>query len=192
MSAESLTINKSFADKYAHNKEREESTRARELGVAAPGDKGSDSSSSSSEDSDAELLTRSVDKQIQRTLEMIKRGDPAIYDANTQLYNSDASSDSDDDAAADSSSSEDDSTDRSLPALSLSLSHCSLPSLCLSLCLSLSISLSVSLSHCLTVCQQLRRRGPALGQREAQQARHDQGPAPPAHYEEDRCGRVCQ
>ena len=151
MSAESLTINKSFADKYAHNKEREESTRARELGVAAPGDKGSDSSSSSSEDSDAELLTRSVDKQIQRTLEMIKRGDPAIYDANTQLYNSDASSDSDDDAAADSSSSEDDSTDRSLTALSLSLSHCSLPSLCLSLCLSLSISLSVSLSHCLTV-----------------------------------------
>lgn len=106
MSAESLTINKSFADKYAHNKEREEVSRARELGVAA---KGSDSSSSSSEDSDAELLTRSVDKQIQRTLEMIKRGDPAIYDANTQLYNSDSTSDSDDDSAAGSSSSEDDS-----------------------------------------------------------------------------------
>jgi protein KRI1 len=113
MAAESLSINKGFADKYAHNKEREEISRAKELGLAALGEEGSDSSSSS-DDEDAELLTRSVDKQIQRTLDMIKRGDPAIYDAGTQLYNSDETSDSDDDSSSgDSSSSDDDSSDDS-------------------------------------------------------------------------------
>jgi protein KRI1 len=113
MAAESLSINKGFADKYAHNKEREEISRARELGLAAPGEEGSDSSSSS-DDEDAEMLTRSVDKQIQRTLDMIKRGDPAIYDAGTQLYNSDETSDSEDDSSSGgSSSSDDDSSDDS-------------------------------------------------------------------------------
>ena len=69
-----------------------------------------DCADGNSDDEDAELLTRSVDKQIQRTLDMIKRGDPAIYDAGTQLYNSDETSDSDDDSSSgDSSSSDDDS-----------------------------------------------------------------------------------
>ena len=114
---EELTINENFAGKYAHNKEREEVTRARELGLPAPGaalaaaaDGDDSSSSSSSDDEDAELLTRGIDKQIQRTIEMIKRGDPAIYDAGTQLYHSDASEseeDEEEDGGDDSSDSSD-------------------------------------------------------------------------------------
>ena len=116
---ESLTINEAFAGKYAHNKGREEVTRARELGdhqklseLAGAGDGDGSSSSSSSDDEDAELLTSGIDKQISSVLDMIKRGDPAIYDPGAQLYNSDASESSDDDddgGGGDSSGSDSDS-----------------------------------------------------------------------------------
>ena len=105
--AAALTINEKFAGKYAHNKEREELSRARELGIASAAERGDDSSSSSSDDEDAELLTRGVDKQISRTLELIKKRDPSIYDPATVLYHTESESSEDSDSDSDSEDSDD-------------------------------------------------------------------------------------
>ena len=99
-SSNGFRVNRKFADRYMSTKRRQEleGHKARALLRGdGNGDGGSGSSSSSSseeEDSDAEELTPQVEVDILKTIQMIRRKDPQIYDKNKQFFSSPASSSS--------------------------------------------------------------------------------------------------
>ena len=79
-------VNESFARKYNARKRREELAKVRREGkYNLDGNSGEESSET--EDEDAELLTKSKDDEIARTLEMIRNRDPGIYQKDTEFYN---------------------------------------------------------------------------------------------------------
>eukprot|EP00299_Pterocystis_sp_00344_P019094 c9506_g1_i1.p1 GENE.c9506_g1_i1~~c9506_g1_i1.p1 ORF type:complete len:570 (-),score=177.13 c9506_g1_i1:45-1703(-) len=81
---EDIKINSQFAQRMEHNRRREELQKLQAKGVSV--DEDESESSSSDEDDDAELLTPEVDVTISKTLAMIKKKDPAIYDPAKKFF----------------------------------------------------------------------------------------------------------
>ena len=102
-----LTINKKFAERFEHNKRREETHRLQEKVkreyILRPGDVGdseSDSETSSSESDEGDVPVK-FDAQFAEALLKIKQKDPAIYREDAELFSSDDDDDDDgDDATA--------------------------------------------------------------------------------------------
>ena len=99
-----LTINKKFAERFEHNKRREETHRLQEKVkreyILRPGDVGdseSDSETSSSESDEGDVPVK-FDAQFAEALLKIKQKDPAIYREDAELFSSDDDDDDDDDA----------------------------------------------------------------------------------------------
>ena len=99
-----LTINKKFAERFEHNKRREETHRLQEKVkreyILRPGDvgEGSDSETSSSESDEGDVPAK-FDAQFAEALLKIKTKDPAIYREDAELFSSDDDDDDDDDDA---------------------------------------------------------------------------------------------
>ena len=98
-----LTINKKFAERFEHNKRREETHRLQEKVkreyILRPGDVGdseSDSETSSSESDEGDVPAK-FDAQFAEALLKIKTKDPAIYREDAELFSSDDDDDDDDD-----------------------------------------------------------------------------------------------
>lgn len=81
--ATKLAVNKKFAGRYEDVKRKQELSRARDLGIDLDG--GEDSEEEESED-DGALLTHDVDDQILKTLDAIRRKDPAIYKPDVKFF----------------------------------------------------------------------------------------------------------
>jgi hypothetical protein len=104
-----LRINSKFASEYEQSKRKEQLSKStyclRCCGVrlmpaaeevkdalltmrkqAAAGSESGDSSTSEDEDAEGELLTMKLDGKIQKTLEKIRRRDPAIYDPSVKFF----------------------------------------------------------------------------------------------------------
>ena len=83
---ESLEINSKFARNFEYNKRREEiqraKVRAKDLNLYS----GSEVSSSESEDSEAELLTKKANSKFLNLISMIKKGDPSLKDPNYKAF----------------------------------------------------------------------------------------------------------
>ena len=96
-----LTINKKFAERFEHNKRREETHRLQEKVkreyILRPGDvgEGSDSETSSSESDEGDVPAK-FDAQFAEALLKIKTKDPAIYREDAELFSSDDGDDDDD------------------------------------------------------------------------------------------------
>ena len=86
-----LTINKKFAERFEHNKRREETHRLQEKVkreyILRPGDvgEGSDSETSSSESDEGDVPAK-FDAQFAEALLKIKTKDPAIYREDAELF----------------------------------------------------------------------------------------------------------
>ena len=91
--ADVLTINKKFAERFEHNKRREETHRLQEKVkreyILRPGDVGeaSDSETSSSESDEGDVPAK-FDAQFAEALLKIKTKDPAIYREDAELFSS--------------------------------------------------------------------------------------------------------
>ena len=86
-----LKINKKFAAKYESRERIKELARARAI------DDDDDESDSESEDDDAELATQAMDVQIVKTINMIRKKDPKIYDKETAWFQQQQDDDDEDD-----------------------------------------------------------------------------------------------
>eukprot|EP00249_Psilotum_nudum_P021202 c28017_g1_i1 orf=39-2042(+) len=90
-----LTINRAYAQRFAHNKQREALQRLQEMekrGFAGSSDE--DESSDDEEDEDGVLPAR-TDAKIFETLSRIRRKDPSIYSQSVQIF--DGAQEADDD-----------------------------------------------------------------------------------------------
>ena len=87
-----LKINKKFAAKFESEGRLKDLQRAKE--VLADGE---DESDSESEDDDAEQLSASLDLQIVKTINSIRKKDPKIYDSTTTWFENNDDDDDDDD-----------------------------------------------------------------------------------------------
>lgn len=84
-----FSINQKYAEKYKSTKRRQELTGYRAQALLREGEGGFTSSSSSeSEDSEAEELTPEVEVNIFKTIQMIKNKDPQIYDKDKKWFDS--------------------------------------------------------------------------------------------------------
>ncbi|KAG6886320.1 hypothetical protein C0993_006730 [Termitomyces sp. T159_Od127] len=84
-----LTINEHYAKAFEYKKEREELQKLKDKYGSDVDDSEvseSDSESDETEDEDGDELTPAVDAAILRTLARIKRKDPSIYDATTNIF----------------------------------------------------------------------------------------------------------
>jgi len=94
-----LKVNQEYAQRFEHNKKREElqrleeklgkpssNSRKRKRGDGAVSASESDSSSSEDEDDEGELATAALDNEIIATLNAIKSKDPRIYDPSAKFY----------------------------------------------------------------------------------------------------------
>ncbi len=84
-----FTINKDFAERYLHNKQRAELHQLEaKYGKDAlnSDDDETDSESDVTEDEDGDQVTASVDAAIFRTLQRIRNKDAALYDKNTDVF----------------------------------------------------------------------------------------------------------
>ncbi|GMF35452.1 unnamed protein product [Phytophthora fragariaefolia] len=77
-----LTVNRKFAQQFEARKRQEELAALERRGL--PSD--DDESDSESEDEDGEQLTRELDADISKTLRLIRRKDPAIYDPTIAFF----------------------------------------------------------------------------------------------------------
>ncbi|GAB7358037.1 hypothetical protein MBLNU230_g0201t1 [Neophaeotheca triangularis] len=95
--ANSFNINQEYANRFEHNKRREEKQRLEEkyaTGANASKRKAGpdnieeedESSSDETEDDDAELATADLDEEIFDTLNAIKRKDPRVYNQDVRFY----------------------------------------------------------------------------------------------------------
>jgi protein KRI1 len=74
-----LKVNQKFAQAFEERKRKEELSSLEKRGLGALDD-GDDESDSETEDEDGEELTRELDADISKTLKLIRKKDPAIYD----------------------------------------------------------------------------------------------------------------
>jgi len=83
-----LTVNKKFATKYQHRKEREElqQTRQRRNENGDRGDSSSSNSSDEEEDEDGELFTPSVNVQFLKTIKALRKKDDSIYNPDAKFF----------------------------------------------------------------------------------------------------------
>jgi protein KRI1 len=112
-----FTVNEKFAEKYDHEKARDEVVWRKQQGLdESDGD-------SSTDDEDGACLTKGLDRQISETLRLIRSKDPKIYDPDTKLYNSDEeeTSSSDDSGSDDSDSDSDDDAEEAAAAAPLTI-----------------------------------------------------------------------
>ena len=99
--ADVLTINKKFAERFEHNKRREETHRLQEKVkreyILRPGDVGeaSDSETSSSESDEGDVPAK-FDAQFAEALLKIKTKDPAIYREDAELFSSEEEAEEED------------------------------------------------------------------------------------------------
>lgn len=91
---DALTVNAAFARAFEARKRKEELSR---LDRRAPSDE--DESTSESEDEDGEELTPELDADIRRTLRLIRRKDPAIYDPSIAFFEEKPGDDSEEEEA---------------------------------------------------------------------------------------------
>lgn len=90
-SAPKLSVNREFANRFEHNKERAELHRLEEkYGKRKAGELSDDDDESDSEDEtedeEGEQVTAEVDAAILRTLAKIRSGDSSIYDADKKVF----------------------------------------------------------------------------------------------------------
>lgn len=83
---DTLTINAKFAKSFEIRKRREDIQKAKEKAKDLNIYSGSDVSSSESEDSDAELLTKKADSKFLKVLSMIKTNDPKLKDPSYKAF----------------------------------------------------------------------------------------------------------
>ncbi len=91
-----LSINKKFAAKYEAEARYKELQRSKELMQMQGGE--SESEDSETEDEDADRLDSQTDLQIVKTINMIRKKDPKIYDSSTVFFQKDEGSESEEDA----------------------------------------------------------------------------------------------
>ncbi|GAA6001833.1 hypothetical protein JCM10207_002341 [Rhodosporidiobolus poonsookiae] len=85
----SFKVNQSFADKYDSKKRTEELSKLQDKygkDYQLPSDDDDDSEDLSSDDDDAEFVTPQVDAAILATLAKIRNRDPAVYDAERNVF----------------------------------------------------------------------------------------------------------
>ncbi|POM75792.1 Kri1 like protein [Phytophthora palmivora] len=88
-----LKVNQKFARAFEERKRKEELSALEKRGL----DDDDDESDSESEDEDGEELTRELDADISKTLKLIRKRDPAIYDSSIAFFKKpESQSDSDD------------------------------------------------------------------------------------------------
>ncbi|XP_070779371.1 protein KRI1 homolog [Enoplosus armatus] len=85
-----LKINSQFAQKYDKYRQKEELQRLKDRYGDRAGESGSESSESSSDDSEVELDPE-VERDFYRTLSLLKKKDPKIYQTDATFYSEDAS-----------------------------------------------------------------------------------------------------
>ncbi|TYZ62449.1 hypothetical protein PybrP1_005570 [[Pythium] brassicae (nom. inval.)] len=100
-----LRVNEKFASKFQEQKRKEELSRLEKQRRLYGSDGSESESESETEDEDGEQLTRALDADIRKTLQLIRKKDPAIYDSSIAFFkpgddaaDSSDRSDSDDDA----------------------------------------------------------------------------------------------
>ena len=99
-----MQINKRYARKFDELNKLKDLQRAKELGLNDDSDGSIDSEDEESEDDDAELLTTSLDLQIVKTINSIRKKDPKIYEKNNVWFegsNEDEEEDDDNDGDED-------------------------------------------------------------------------------------------
>ncbi|RLO05439.1 hypothetical protein DYB28_002680 [Aphanomyces astaci] len=96
-----IRINESFAKKYDEQKRYEELQNLKHADLSDDYDE----SDSETDDEDGDQLTEEVDKDIARTLKLIRKKDPSIYDTSITFFQP---GESDDDNDSDGNSSDDD------------------------------------------------------------------------------------
>ncbi|KAJ0400697.1 hypothetical protein ATCC90586_008600 [Pythium insidiosum] len=77
-----LKVNEKFAKSYLERKRKEELTRLEKYG----GQSDDDESDSETEDEDGEELTPALDADIKKTLELIRKRDPIIYEQGVSFF----------------------------------------------------------------------------------------------------------
>lgn len=96
-----FTINRKWAASYEERKRRQELERAKELGITLSSSETAEPPVDSEEDVEEDhgnQLTKTMDKQIWKTIQAIRNKDPKIYDPNVKYFESPPSSDNDEDA----------------------------------------------------------------------------------------------
>ncbi|KAL8003748.1 putative KRR1 interacting protein [Plasmopara halstedii] len=88
-----LQVNQKFARVYEERKRKEELTALEKRGI----DTSDDYSSSETEDEGGEALTKEIDADINKTLKLIRKKDPAIYDPSITFFKNVESNSSDED-----------------------------------------------------------------------------------------------
>ncbi|ETM32515.1 hypothetical protein L914_20065 [Phytophthora nicotianae] len=89
-----LKVNQKFAQEFEERKRKEELSILEKRGLNANDE--DDESDSETEDEDGEELTKELDADISKTLKLIRKKDPAIYDSSIAFFKkSEAESDSD-------------------------------------------------------------------------------------------------
>ncbi|EST09320.1 Kri1-like, C-terminal [Kalmanozyma brasiliensis GHG001] len=85
-----FTINKDFAERYLHNKQRAElhqlEAKYGKDALASDDDEETDSESDVTEDEDGDQVNAHVDAAILRTLQRIRNKDAALYDSKTDVF----------------------------------------------------------------------------------------------------------
>ena len=90
-----LSINKKFAAKYEAESRYKELQRSKDV-IQIEGSDG-ESEDSESEDEDADRLDSHTDLQVVKTINMIRKKDPKIYDSSTIFFEKDQGSDNEED-----------------------------------------------------------------------------------------------
>ena len=92
----SLVVNQKYAEQFESKSRTNELQRMKALGLDEDGDE-YDSEDDESEDEDAEQLSATLDLQIVKTINLLKRKDPSIYENGKVWFEKPPSSDEDDD-----------------------------------------------------------------------------------------------
>ncbi|KAH9101637.1 hypothetical protein LEN26_005906 [Aphanomyces euteiches] len=87
-----IRINEKFAKKYHELKRHEELQNLKHVDLSDD----EDESDSETEDEDGDQLTADLDKDISRTLKLIRKKDPSIYDSSISFFEAQDDKDSDD------------------------------------------------------------------------------------------------
>ncbi len=94
-----FSINRKFASEYEERERQKELRRAKDILANAPLDEEDeeDSESDESEDDEAVLLSSELDAKIMKTINMLKKKDPKIYDKNTVWFSDEEEEDDEED-----------------------------------------------------------------------------------------------
>lgn len=94
---EELKVNAKFAQAFLERKRKEELTQLNRRNTGNVSEYDSDESDSETEDEDGEQLTADLDADIQKTLRLIRKRDPAIYDSSIAFFKKEDGDEDDED-----------------------------------------------------------------------------------------------